>query len=92
VFAAFEGRTPCHEIIFELARLQPYEACAKMKWRLVLYQDADTGLPSTYLYMNTSTIRQGNWAIMQGSGSDPQAVVYQLELDGEGQPASFLRR
>jgi hypothetical protein len=63
----------------------------KIKWRLTLYQDQTTGAPSTYLYMGTSTIREGAWTIVRGTERDPDAVVYQLHLDNSQEPVSFLK-
>jgi hypothetical protein len=91
VLGLFEGRLPCHEVMFELSKITPYPGCAKMKTRLTLYQDQKTGAPSTYLYMGTSTIREGTWTIVQGTASDPDAEVYQFHLEEGQQPVSFLK-
>jgi hypothetical protein len=91
LLGVFEGRPPCHEIVFEVTKTTPFSGCAKIKSRLTLYQDQTTGAPSTYMYMGTSTIREGTWSIVQGTESDPDAVVYQLHLEGSQQPMSFLK-
>ena len=91
VLGVFEGRLPCHDIVFELLKIAPYPGCAKMKSRLTLYQDQTTGAPSTYHYMGTHTIREGSWTIVQGTESNPDAVVYQLHLDSSQQPVLFLK-
>jgi hypothetical protein len=91
VLGVFEGRTPCHEIVFEFANMAPYPGCLKIKWKLTLYQDQTTGAPSTYLYQGTRTLREGAWAILSGTDSDPEAVVYQLQLDDAKPPISFLK-
>jgi hypothetical protein len=62
-----------------------------MKSRLTLYQDPTTGAPTTYVYLGTTTIREGTWSILQGTKNDPEAVVYQLNLDGSQQPVFFLK-
>lgn len=90
VFRIFEGRVPCHEIVVEVMKVTPVPGCLKIKWRITLYQD-DTGAPSTYLSMGTSTFREGSWTIIRGMDGDPEAVIYQLQLDNEQQPVSFLR-
>ena len=90
VFGVFEGRLPCHEIVLEFTKVPPFSGCAKIKSRLTLYQDQATGKPSTYLYMGTTTIREDIWTMLQGTESDPDAVVYQLQLDNGRQPVSFL--
>ena len=80
----FEGRTPCHELVYDVMQIEPFPGCLKIKWRLTLYQDG------TYVSMGTSTFRQGTWAISPGFNGDPDAVVYQLNL-GDGQtPVFFL--
>lgn len=91
VLGVFEGRLPCHEIVFEVLKIAPYPGCAKMKSQLTLYQDQNTGAPSTYLYLGTTTIREGTWMIVQGTASDPDAEVYQLHLEDGQQPVSFLK-
>ena len=91
VLGVFEGRAPCHEILFELLGMVPYSSCDRIKWQLTLYQDQNTGAPSTYLCLGTRTFREGTWTIVQGTESDPDAVVYQLYLDNAQQPVSLLK-
>jgi hypothetical protein len=90
VLGVFEGRMPCHAIVFELAAVAPYPGCFLIKQQLTLYQDEATGAPSRYLFQGTSTVRDGTWAILQGTASDSQAVVYQLQLGNAQPPVSFL--
>jgi len=91
VLGVFEGRTPCNDLVFEFANMAPYPGCLKIKWKLTLYRDQTTGAASTYLYQGTRTLREGTWAILQGTESDPEAVVYQLQLDNTRRPVSFLK-
>jgi hypothetical protein len=91
VGGVFEGRTPCHPIVLEFTKIEPYPGCMKVKWRLTLYQDQTTGAPSTYFYLGTGSIREGTWTIVRGIDSDPDAVIYQLDLDNAQQPVSFLK-
>jgi hypothetical protein len=77
VLGVYEGRTPCHELVLEFTQIEPFPGCMKIKWRLILYQDA-TGAPDTFLYYGTSTFREGSWAIVHGMDGDPDAVIYQL--------------
>ncbi|HJS18177.1 MAG TPA: hypothetical protein VJ785_05490 [Anaerolineales bacterium] len=91
VFGVFEGRTPCHEQVIEFTQIEPFPGCMKVKWRLTLYQDEATGAPSSYLFMGTSTYREGSWTIVHGMEGDPDAVVYQLQLRDAQQPLSFLK-
>jgi hypothetical protein len=86
----FEGRTPCHEIVFKLTDISPYPRCIKIKLQLTLYQDEkDTG--GTYVLRGTSTIRTGTWKVTQGTKIDADAVVYQLYSDDSQAPFSLLK-
>ena len=91
VLGVYEGRTPCHEVVFEMLKLTPYPNCLKIKSRLTLYQDQATGAPSAYMLMGTSTIQEGTWTLLQGTKDDPGAVVYQIRLDDSQEPVSFLK-
>jgi hypothetical protein len=91
VLGVFEGRTPCHELVFEFTNIAPTSGCTRIKWRLTLYQDQNTGTPSTYLYQGTTTLREGTWTAIQGTENDPDAVIYQLHLDTSQQAVSFLK-
>jgi hypothetical protein len=91
VLGVFEGRTPCHEIVFEFTIMAPYPGCLKIKWKLTLYRDQTTAASSTYLFQGTRTLREGTWSILRGTQSDPEAVVYQLQLDNDQPPVSFLK-
>ena len=90
VFGVFDGRTPCDEQIVALLKTTSFPGCLKIKMRLTLYQDAATGAPSTYLFMGTSTFREGTWEIVHGMDGDSDAVIYQLHLDEGQPPVSFL--
>jgi hypothetical protein len=90
VFGVFEGRTPCYEVVVEVMEITPVPGCLKIKWRITFYQD-DTGTPSTYLSMGTSTFREGSWTIIRGLDGDTEAVIYQLQLDNGQEPVSFLQ-
>jgi hypothetical protein len=91
VLGAFEGRLPCHDIVFEMLEITPYPGCAKLKTRVTLYLDQNTGDPSTYMSMGTSTIQESTWTIIRGTENDPDAVIYQLNLGDSQQPVSFLK-
>jgi hypothetical protein len=91
VLGVFEGRSPCHEIVFEMLQLTPYPNCLKIKSQLSLYQDQKTGAPSTYMLMGTSSIQEGTWMILEGTKDDPHAVVYQIHLEQSKEPVSFLK-
>ena len=89
VVGVFEGRLPCHELVFDLLGIASYAGCLKLKSRLTLYQG--TGTPGTYVYLGTHTIHEGTWTILQGTKGNPDAVVYQLQLTDSKEPVSFLK-
>ena len=91
VFAVFDGRTPCHEVVLEFTNTESFPGCLKIKWRLTLYQDSTTGEPSAYRFMGTSQFREGSWRIINGIDGDSDAVVYQLQPDDGQEPVSFLK-
>lgn len=91
VFGVFDGRTPCHEVVVEFTQFPAFPGCIKIKWRLTLYQDSATGAPSRYLFMGTSTYREGSWKIINGMNGNPDAVIYQLQPDGAQDWFSFLK-
>lgn len=91
ILGAFEGRTPCHEIVFGILKVAPFPNCLKIKLRLTLYQDKATGAPNGYMAMGTSTIREGTWTILEGTKDHPDAVVYQIYLENSKEPVSFLK-
>jgi NlpE N-terminal domain len=90
VFATYEGRAPCNTVLFELLDIASFLDCNKVKWRLTLYQDQNTGTPGSYLCFGTRTFREGTWTIISGLPRDPDAVVYQLKLAGAQPPVSLL--
>jgi len=90
VLGVFEGRTPCHDLVFDFTGTPRYANCLKVKWRLTLYQDA-AGEPAGYLFRGTSSVRQGTWTIIKGTGQDPDATIYQLRNDDHKGEISFLK-
>jgi len=91
MLGAFEGRLPCHEIVFEMLNIAPYPGCMKQKTRVTLYLDQNTGAPSTYMSMGTRTIQEGKWTMIEGTDDDQDAVIYQLNLSDSQEPVSFLK-
>ena len=91
VLGIFDGRMPCHEIVFEFMGLAPYPRCVKIKMRLTLYQDTVTRQPGAYMLRGTSTIRTGTWTILRGTQWDRDATVYRLDSDELQNPVSFLK-
>jgi len=87
VFGIFEGRTPCEGIAREL-KLPAHGP--KAKWLITLYQNAETGLPTTYKAEGTlfrEKVRTGNWSIIRGARKE--SIIYQLGT-AETQPPLLL--
>jgi hypothetical protein len=76
VYGVFEGRTPCQGAARAIGmRVDP--TCAKVKWRVTLYQDAQTRTPSTYkvegsLYRGAKS--EGRWTIKTGRGGSLDVI------------------
>jgi len=67
VYGVFEGRTPCQGVARAM-RMTVDPSCAKVKWRVTLYQDPQTRTPSSYkvegsLYRGAKS--EGRWTIAQ---------------------------
>jgi hypothetical protein len=83
VVGVFGGRFPCSEIAKDW-KISVGPECWKVKWGLTLYQDPTTHQPTTYRLLGTlnrSAAREGKWAIVHGTKTDPNAIVYQLDSD-----------
>lgn len=78
VLGVFDGRFPCAEIHRDW-KLPARPECQKLKWSLALFQDPETQQPTTYS-LNQGK-RTGKWAIVRGTPTDPEAIVYQLDSD-----------
>lgn len=81
VLGVFEGRTPGEEIA-RVLRDRVDRVSWKIKWRVTLYRDPQTGAPTTYkvesgFYPNGR--REGRWSIVRGTAADSKATVYRLE-------------
>ncbi len=89
----FEGRSPCQEVASQL-RMDVTSACNKAKWELILNRDPGTRAPTTYTLNGTlyrKHVRRGRWAILRGTNSNPNAVVYQLITNPPQETLLFLR-
>jgi hypothetical protein len=81
VYAVFGGRTPCQGIARQLNVSVP-RGCSKAKWRLTLYRDPATRLPTRYKIEGSLFLggaREGTWKILRGLGEDSDAFVYRLD-------------
>src|SRR4030095_11226192 len=84
----YVGRTPCIEIAAEY-KWPVGDECFKLKWKLVLYRDPNTGEPTTYELQRTLHRPEpikGKWTIM----NSPKHVVYRLDPDKPDISISFL--
>ena len=79
-FADFENHVPC------TIDDPPADDCQRVKFGLVLYRDALTHAPTTYLMSrirvgvsNDRHVNQGTWSIEQGTSLDPEATIYRLD-------------
>jgi hypothetical protein len=92
VFAVLEGRTPCAGIAREL-KISPVTGCLKVKWRVTLFQNAQTGQPTTYKIessLHRDRAREGRWRLQRGSPSDPRPVIYELGATTNEGPLRLL--
>jgi hypothetical protein len=78
VLGVFDGRFPCAEIYRDW-KLPARPDCQKLKWSLVLFYNPENQQPTTYS-LNRGA-REGKWAIVRGTPTDPEAIVYQLDSD-----------
>lgn len=88
VYGVFDGKTPCREFsAFYKVPVGP--ECFKVKWRLVLFRDSISKMPTAFR-LHASTLGsgggktwEGKWRIVKGAAGLPQATVYQLDLGAE---------
>jgi hypothetical protein len=93
VLGVFDGRTPCQELARQM-KVVTIPECNKIKWRLTLFQDPATHAPTSYSlegFVYRKPPRTGKWAILKGTKTDPNAIVYQLDPDNSGGFQSFLK-
>ncbi|HEV8283607.1 MAG TPA: hypothetical protein VGQ09_04815 [Chitinophagaceae bacterium] len=81
VYGVFAGRTPCQEFMTEL-NMGIRTECTKRKMGVILYQDSVTHQPTAYKTWGMGKwTGQGKWHILRGTPTDPQAIIFQLDLD-----------
>ena len=88
----FDGRTPCLDFAGQY-NLQVGNDCHKLKWKLTLFRDSKTNKPTTYALqttLNRPKITEGNWTIIKGAKTNPEAIIYQLDPDKPDESISFL--
>ena len=81
VYGVFVGRTPCREFMREM-NLEVREECAKRKMGIILYHDPVSHQPTAYeTWGMDKRTGKGKWHIVRGTSVDPEATVFQLELN-----------
>ena len=95
VVGIFGGRTPCNHIVRELNNIDAV-GCQITKWRVTLYQDSVSHIPTDFrletIYVGKGDNRYtntGKWVLSRGTKVDPEAIVYQMQLD-QGKPELTL--
>jgi hypothetical protein len=107
LLGVFEGITPCSKRTRPLPQIPVDTNCEQMIWKFTLYQDAATQAPTTYTLNSaygvpqqgtpglagggTKIAMEGQWTIVKGTASDPDATVYQLNTDNAQPAVSFLK-
>lgn len=88
----YEGRTPCQDFAAE-NDVTVDQSCFKLKWKLILSKDPETLQPTTYILKRTDsreTDITGNWTIIKGTASNPNAIILQLDPDKPNQTVSLF--
>jgi hypothetical protein len=87
----FENHIPCVAKDDE-----PIESCDRIKFGLVLYRDAQTQEPTTYIMSRVHVgigskrlVTKGTWKISRGTGLDAQAAVYTLDQNAPKEFRNF---
>jgi inhibitor of cysteine peptidase len=87
-------------LLGRFAGVLPCADCSGIHMELRLYAEQPSAHPVRYesseTYLGTphgdrSVQQAGRWTILRGSGSDPDATVYQLDYDRPGAQRNFLR-
>lgn len=82
----FDGRTPCGVP----GIIPPGRECYKLKWRIILYADADKNIPATFKILATQWRQEGNltgnWVIITSKNN---RTIYQLN-DEKGKGFLYL--
>jgi hypothetical protein len=107
VLGVFVGSTPCDELPRQFLGIPTNSPCERITWQLTLLTQQNTRLPATYKLVSTYGIQaqsapgfveggttvevQGTWAIVKGTKSSPDAVVYALNADKPQRSMSFVK-
>ena len=101
------GEPPCDDPPRQFLGIPTNSACERITWRLTLLTNQNTRLPTTYKLVSiygmqaqsapgfvgggTTAEVQGTWAIVKGTKSNPDAVVYDLNADKPRRSMSFVK-
>ncbi|MBB6327532.1 hypothetical protein FHS59_003175 [Algoriphagus iocasae] len=90
----FDGRTPCQEIAAGHPEMKVSITCFKLKWKLTLNRDSVTHLPTTCTIRtvvdNQPRDVSGTWAIIKGTATNPEAIIYKIHANDLAEPISLL--
>jgi hypothetical protein len=81
VSVIFDGSTPCKELARQY-KLPAGDECHKLKWKLTLFRDPKTKLPTVYNLQRTlhrQSAIEGKWTIVTGTKTDPNVIIYRLD-------------
>jgi hypothetical protein len=103
----FVGTTPCDNLPRQLLGIPANSPCERITWQLTLLTNQNSRLPTTWKLVSTygmqahnapgfvgggTTVElQGTWAIVKGTKSNPDAVVYDLNADKPQKSLSFVK-
>jgi hypothetical protein len=107
IVGVFVASTPCSQGTRPLPGIAANADCELIKWKLTFYQHAITKTPTTYqLHATYGLPKQGTtgfigggknidiggkWAIVKGTASDRNAIVYQLHDMEANKTISFVK-
>ncbi len=103
----FVGSTPCDDLPRQFLGIPANSPCERITWQLTLLTNQNSRLPITWKLVSTygmqaqnapgfvgggTTVElQGTWAIVKGTKSNPEAVVYDLNADKPQKSMSFVK-
>ena len=99
--------TPCGKMIRPLHHIPQQIECALVEWKLTLYEDRITHKPTTYKLssVNRFSVKvtnmysepgvkyetEGKWAIVRGTKTNPNSIIYRLDPSKPKISIDFLK-